>query len=376
MLTYNVKLNLSDEDKKRLIAVLEAERWAFNFCSDKHFRKDKPRKNSIVELHTACYRPIRIERPDIPAQIVIRAEQACLGAYRAIKSNRHILEKPIEKRVLNMRLDKRLSSLGDKTIKITAIEGKRIVGTFESYPRLSELLSKHPLCDPAIFERDGQIWLSLTFKDPIPAPQKGLALGIDLGINRVVATSEGQILKDPKFNKEKRRLRFLKRQLQSAIQAKKSKSAKRHLKKLRRKEALKNRNQTHLIVNHLLANPATVYVLEDLTGLKQKTSKKRGASLNNKVSQTPFYQIRQTLTYKAQARGKRVVTVNPFETSQRDHRTGKKSGTRKGSRYYAKDGMVLDADCNAAINIARRSKLPFSRGNVLDGQVVVTQPIV
>ena len=71
-----------------------------------------------------------------------------------------------------------------------------------------------------------------------------------------------------------------------------------------------------------------------------------------------------------------MVTVNPFETSQRDNRTGKKDGMRKGARYYAKDGVVFDADCNAAINIAKRSKLPFSRGNVLDGQVKVTKPNV
>lgn len=375
MLTYNVKLNLSEEDKNRMIAVLDAERWAFNYCSNKHYRKDKPRKNSIVELHDACYKPIRQERPEIPAQIIVRALQACLSAYRSAKTNKHRLKAPINKKAMSIRLDKRLYRFKGDSIFVTSIEGKRIKCDFEPYPRLKELMAAHPICDPLIFLRDGQLWLSLTVKNPEPAPQKGLALGVDLGINRTFATSDGIIFKDPKFNKEKRRLRFLKRQLQR-VANNGSRSAKRRLKKLSKKEMRKNRNQTHLIANALLNNPATVYVLEDLTGLKQKTSQKRGNKINNKVSQTPFYQIKQTLTYKAQARGKRVATVNPFETSQRDNRTGKKDGKRRGSRYYAKDGAVFDADCNAAINIVKRSKLPFSHGNVLDGQVVVTRPIV
>ncbi len=377
MLTYNVKLILEESDKKRLLAVLEAERWAFNYCSTKHFRKDKPRKNSVIELHAACYHAIRTERPDIPSQIVIRAEQSCLAAYRTVKSNRHRLEEPVNKKALSIRLDKRIYRFTGKTsLAITAIEGKRIPMRFEPYPKMAELMAQHEMCDPLIFERDGQFWLSLSFDNPEPAHKEGLALGVDLGVNRAIVTSEGVIFKDKRYNAQKRRLRYLKRQLKSAVDVKKSKSAKRHLKKLARKEMRKSRNQTHLIVNQLLANPATTYVLEDLTGLKQKTSKKRGPRINNKVSQAPFYLIKQTLTYKARALGKRVTTVSPFETSQRDNRTGKKDGERRGSRYYARDGVVFDADCNAAINIAKRSKLPFSRGNVLDGQVVVTRPIV
>lgn len=44
--------------------------------------------------------------------------------------------------------------------------------------------------------------------------------------------------------------------------------------------------------------------------------------------------------------------------------------------YYGKDGVVLDADQNAAVNIAKRSKLPASYLTVLDGQASVSRPIV
>ena len=55
---------------------------------------------------------------------------------------------------------------------------------------------------------------------------------------------------------------------------------------------------------------------------------------------------------------------------------GLRRGERRGRRFYAENGLVYDADINAACNIARRSKLPFSRGNLLSGQAVVNQPNV
>jgi len=55
---------------------------------------------------------------------------------------------------------------------------------------------------------------------------------------------------------------------------------------------------------------------------------------------------------------------------------GKQKGIcHKGCRFYAKSGLVYDADINAAINIARRSKHPILNGKFLDGQGVVRNPI-
>jgi transposase len=74
--------------------------------------------------------------------------------------------------------------------------------------------------------------------------------------------------------------------------------------------------------------------------------------------------------------GKHVCLVSPAYTSQIDSATDKREGLRKGCRFYSVNGLVYDADINAAINIARRSKLPVSQGNLLDGQGVVNRPNV
>lgn len=360
-LSYNTELIFqSREDFDKIITILLAEQKVFNEASKIHFGNGEKRKNSIVELHNKFYKQFRERNPDIPAQIVVRGLQSCLSAYRTVKSNKHKIDKPIEKKNLSIRLDKRLYTYKNGKLKLTTLD-KRIWVNFNKYPKLEEMLNSYTFCDPLLFVRNGKIWICLSFKiETKPESLNKLALGVDLGINRSIATSEGKIYIDHKFNKEKRKLRYLKRQLQSCIHTKKSKSAKRHLKKLRHKEANKNKNQSHLLVNEVIkSTKANTLILEDLTGLKNP-KKKNSKSINNKIGQVPFYQFKQILTYKAPLYGKTVILINPKFTSQIDSRTGLKDGLRKGSRYYCSDGQILDADINAAINIAKRSKLPVS----------------
>ena len=85
--------------------------------------------------------------------------------------------------------------------------------------------------------------------------------------------------------------------------------------------------------------------------------------------------MRFMLTYKASTLGKKVEFVKPFYTSQEDYR-GLPNGKRKGCRYYAVDGSVLDADVNAANNIMLRYNKHSVPCSALDGQATVNWPIV
>jgi len=166
-------------------------------------------------------------------------------------------------------------------------------------------------------------------------------------------------------------LRYLKRCLQS----KGTKSARKHFRKLKRKERNRNKNQTHLMANAILKSDANCIALENLTGIKAKKHKWQN---KNAISQIPLFELRRILTYKAMHRGMSVCLVSPAYTSQTDSQSGKREGERRGVRFYAKGGKVYDADINAAINIALRSKLPISLGGFaapLDGQGVVNRPI-
>lgn len=349
--------------------LLEWQRLAFNEASKIQFGQ---KKNSIVWLHGNFYKKFRELNPQIPSQVIIRAEQECLSKYASAKSNKHKSTSAHVKKGLSIQLDQRIYSVKEKyTIGITTANGRKQF-KYVLYPKLQELLDKVGHKDPSIFERDGEFYISFPFDVKVEPEKQTLCLGVDLGCRVAAACSDGRLILDKKFNAEQRRLRFLKRQLKSAKDAKKSRSAKKHLKKLRRKERNKNKNQTFLIANKILQTKAQVIALENLKGIKAKKHKNQN---KNRISQVPLYELRRVLTYKAQLLGKSVVVVNPAFTSQTDSITGKREGERKGRRFYSKSGLIYDADINAARNIGQRSKLPVSYGNILDGQGAVTCPI-
>ena len=178
---------------------------------------------------------------------------------------------------------------------------------------------------------------------------------------------------DKKFNGRIRNIRHNKR----ALQSKGTKSSRRKLRKIARKESRMKRQLLHSLANELLKTPANVLVLEDLTKIKFKVKRRPGSK------QTSFAGLREILTYKAPLVGKRVVTVSPYYTSQIDCLSGNREGERKGCRFLCVDGKtVLDSDWNAACNIAFRysgsklgAKLPVSWLTPLDGQASVNSPI-
>lgn len=381
IITYSVKIIFdSPSDRESILDVLKAQQMAYNECSKDFFGLKKENKR-LKGLHDSFYARFRKKHPKIPSQIVIRAEQEVLSSYRSICSNGHEIDEPAVKRNLSMQLDKRIYSFkrDPKTralrFSLTTLKGRVKCG-IETYDKINELLDKWQFCDPLIYIRDGQLFMSLAFRLEDRAPSNETVLGVDLGIRVFAATSDGKLYVDKGFNKEKRKLRFLKRQLQAA-KANGSKSAAKHLKKLRRKERRRNHNFAHHLTNRIIEDtPAGYIALEDLKGIK---AKKHLGQNKNRISQVSFFAFKTILTYKALLRGKQVITVSPRFTSQIDSRTGEKDGKRLGRRYIGSDGVVLDADINAARNIAARSKRPVSydaKNAILDGQGIVTSPIV
>ena len=366
MITYNAEIIGMPKDMKLIMDLMEEYHIVVNKASKLQFQQ---KLNSITKLHNGFYYIARNEHKGFPSQMVIRAEMESLASYKSIKSNKHKLIKPFEKKNLSVRLDKRLySKTDDKTkIRITTKERKKEF-EIKLYPKLQTLMDKYEYVDPLLFVKNNKLMIGLTFDSAKEMQKESLCLGVDLGIRRVAACSDGRLIIDKKFNAEKRKLRYNKRQLQS----KGTKSARKHLKKAKHKERNKNKNQTHLVVNKILKTDANIISLENLKGIKAKKYKKQN---KNAISQVPFFELRRILTYKAENMGKHVCLVSPAYTSQIDNVSGIKEGERKGCRFYAKSGLIYDADINAAINIARRSKHPISIGNFLDGQGEVKRPI-
>ncbi len=374
ILTYNTRLLGTEEASQALHEVLVLHRDIVNWCSP---RVKDFKSFGITAVHEECYHAARDTFPTAKSQLICKAQQEIAANYKTAKANRHKLTGPIEKKNLSMRFDKRLSSKFSKeSIRLSTSEGC-FNFKLQQYQKLSELFDLYETCDPLVFERNGELWISISFQVPEIKRSKTLALGVDLGKRNLVATSQGVIISGKEYNKHKRRIRYNKRMAQQARSA----SGKRKLKKLKRKERRFSKNYMNHVANKVLETKADVIALENLKGLKRK--KHPGQNKNN-ISQMPFYELRMILEYKALLLNKEVTVIDPRFTSQQDYR-GKKNGVRRGHEYQTVDGLIFHADLNAANNIAIKSKLPallvdpvnsFTGINPSGGQGAVNHPIV
>ena len=369
--TYNIELQMSDSTRNHWLALLRVTRDAFNTCANMVTSAKTPL--SLVAVHAQCYNVLREQFPQMPSQGIIRVQKSVLAMLRAIRSSKHKNASVPQKKSLSLQLDKRLySNLSINGIMLsTGKPLKREQCSFVLYDKVRELFSTCVPKDPTIFARDGRLFLSVPFEVSSLPCRDDVSLGVDLGMKRLFVTSEGKSFVDKAYLKERRKLRYMKRCLQS----KGTHSAKRHLKKISHKERNISKDMVERACNALLkSSEASIVVLEDLSKIKVKTSKtKEGhdrTKHNNALSQIPFYLFKERLTHKATLVGKQVVSVSPAFTSQTDSRTNKRDGIRKGCNYICSDGVVFDADWNAAVNIALRANHPLSSSELpLSGRV-------
>ena len=368
-IAYNAEMVFpNDECRSHFMELLEQTRDAYNECAKIIYDSSIPL--DIKSVHNAVYSHIRSSYPKLTSNAVIALYRDVMGAVRSIKSNKHEDAKIPEKTNFNHKLNRYLyNRLTAEGIWLTT-NTKRIRShvTFKTYQRLQEMFQRYVPGDPTIFLRNGIFYMSIPFKVPEIPLQNDNCIGVDMGERRFAITSDGLMLNDKEYNARRRKIRYLKR----CLQKKGTKSARKHNRKLSTKERNQSTDMCNHIANAIIQNTtASIIVLEDLSNLKKQTSKTsegfKKKNHNRRISQIPFYKFKQILSYKALLKGKRVETVSPFMTSQIDCTTDKKNGTRQNRRFYSSSGTVLDSDWNAAINIARKSKHPFSFKMPLDG---------
>ena len=369
--TYNIRLSADQQFTNHWINTLTQTRDAYNYCSTLISKLEA--KYALTYIHKECYNKLREKYPLLPSQAIIRIEREVTSAYKSRKSNKQHGDIP-QKHTLSMTLDKRIySNFTCDGISLTSdIPNKRKRFTFELYPKIQELFATTTAKDPTIFYRNGALWLAIPFELIGRMPVSITSVGVDLGVKRLFTTSEGYAFRDKTYLRKRRKLRYIKRCLQS----KSTKSAKRHLKQIRGYEHNLSKDMCHRACNELLnTTNASYVVMEDLSKIKTNTSKNKDGynrkRHNNALGQVPFYMFKQILTYKATLAGKQVVSVSPYLTSQTDSRSNKKEGIRKGCRFYCVDGVVFDADWNAAVNIAQKCNHPLSSSDLpVDGRLV------
>ncbi|WP_027461451.1 RNA-guided endonuclease InsQ/TnpB family protein [Deinococcus murrayi] len=212
-------------------------------------------------------------------------------------------------------------------------------------------------------KREGQEWYAvLTCEAPRaePLPLTGSAVGIDLGVNHLVITSDGEFVDNPRFLRSaQKRLRVAQRSLsrkkRGSNRRKKAKAAvaRLHLKVKRQRDDLHHKVALKLVrENDLIAHEEL-----NITALTR-------TRLSKSVLDAGWAGLLDKLRAKAEEAGRVVVGVCPKYTSQDCHQCGHREKHSLSVREFICKGCgaVLNRDWNAAMNILARA-LP-SVGNV------------
>ena len=209
----------------------------------------------------------------------------------------------------------------------------------------------------ATVKREGEHWyIVFTCEvEPRPLPPNDEVVGIDLGTNpHFLVTSEGERVEAPRyFQKAQAKLAAAQRSLARKKRgSRRREKARRRLARLHRKIANQRRDFHHKLARRLVNRYGTT-VHEDLNILGWARSRTAKGVLD-----AGWAQFLQTLAYKAEEAGRRVVGVDPRYTSQDcpvcGHREKRPLWIRVSTCPQC--GTLLHRDVAAALNILARAR--------------------
>ncbi len=358
--TIKLKLDLSEYDKETLKLTMSMSNHVFNEIARYGFENHTCSK---VSIHHATYYDIRGRYPELPCSLLQGIRDVACEALKGVE----LKKLPKSKQFSAIRYNKRVCNINllKQTVTLASIKG-RVKATFpipEYYKQY--LVWEIRTSTLGYNKQQDTFYLHVTIRKPSPEPSRdNEVLGIDRGIVNIAVTSSNDFFSSKSIKNVRAKYAYLRAKLQS----KGTRSAKKLLRKISRKEERFVTWVNHNISKEIAAMPYDVFAIEDLTSIRVQ-SRTKGVEFSRKLNNWSFYQLEQFLRYKAEAVGKTVVTIDPRYTSQKCSKCGHiYKGNRKGNSFHCvRCGFQIHADLNAARNIAVLGK----SGN---GRLTVTQP--
>jgi putative transposase len=187
-----------------------------------------------------------------------------------------------------------------------------------------------------------------------PLPPTGKAVGIDVGIHHLLATSDGEVVENPRlYRGEQRKLRILQRRVSRRKPG--GSNRRRAVLALQcQHERISNRRRDYLnkLVHAMLVR-CDFMALEAL----QIQGMVQNRRLSKSILDASCGSLKQRLIDKAAEAGRQVVWVNPAFTSKTCSACGASFPDLSLSDRWLECscGLSLDRDVNAAINILKRA---------------------
>jgi len=355
-LTAKVKLLPTPEQAAALQRTLDTANAACNYISEWAWQEGIFRQFS---LHKRVYYEVR-ERFGLSAQLTVRCISKVADAYthpghqgKLDRKTQRTFRKrgaiAYDSRILRWMQVK-------QAVSIWTMDGRQTIPFACGEPQ-GELLQRQK-GESDLAQIDGEFYLLATCEvDEAEAIEFEEVLGVDLGIVNIAVDSDGRAYSGAQVNG----LRKRHARLRTRLQSKGTKSARRLLKKRRRKEQRFARDVNHGIAKKIVAKAegtGRAIGLEDLKGIRDRTTvRKRQRRQHHSWA---FHDLRQKIEYKAARAGIPVILVDPRNTS----RTcpvpvcgcvDQNNRTNQSTFSCVRCGFSGHADTIAAVNIGRRA---------------------
>jgi putative transposase len=230
----------------------------------------------------------------------------------------------------------------------------RLAGCIKFRPRNPFPEGEITIKSVAVSKEHDNWYATFTFEcEEKPFEKTGAVVGVDLGIENIAITSDGEFFENPQFFRvaESR----IKRSSQRLSRCKKGSKRRQKARKLHAKlcaKVARQRAHLHQEISDKLTEDYDVIVVEDLN-VKGMV---KNEHLSKSISDVGWSKLVNKVKEKANRRGKEVREVNPAYTSQECSQCGEIVPKKLSERWHSCPhcGLELHRDVNAAVNILNR----------------------
>lgn len=305
-LTSKVRIYPTKAQEVKLLKTLEVyknglnlvSRWAYLTMS-----VDRPL------MHKENYSKLR---EDIPSQMSCSIMRDVISTYKTIhaKNTRWSIEAKFNRSTPTL-VWNRDYSISKKTndLSIITVDGREIIKT-----NWSGLLHEGEFGSAKLIHRRGKWYIQIPITFEIDDSNISNIVGVDLGLRFVITSYDSHGKTKFVNGKQIKQKKNHYKKVRSQLQSKNTKSSRRRLKTIGQRESRWMNDVNHCLSKALvLNNPNSLFVLEDLSGIRKiKTSKKMRGNLHS----WSFYDLRQKIEYKSLLYGCETLIVDPHYTSQ------------------------------------------------------------
>lgn len=364
--TAKVQMKTTQEDEKLLMDTMNAYRQACNYVS-KHIYKTHDL--TWASLNKTLYHALR-EKFRLKAQMAQSVLRTVVASYKTILTNQGEWIQP-EFKVPQVDLVwNRDYSLNKEKFSVNTLAGRVKLGYYAKSMESYFDKDIYRFGTAKLVWKHGKFYLHIpvTFETP-ECVDKDVSnvVGVDRGINFVVATyddaGKSAFVNGRPIKQKRAKYAATRKQLQK----RQTPSARRRLKRIGSRENRWMRDVNHCVSKALVKNNPehTLFVLEDLTGIRSATERVRTKDRYVTVSWA-FYDLGQKLKYKAARAGDKVIEVDPAYTSQRCPKCGHIEKSNRNKRLHLfrckKCGYTSNDDRIGAMNLHYLGRSYLSTG--------------